>query len=173
MCFLLVMFTYHVDHDCQRDHEWCVYTLGDINGIAVAEDGELAADLREQVAGIVGDAEIPAPDVTVNVEGAITGLDLEALAEEPELLMHAGPKLAIAVDFIMGHQRENTLLDTYKLLSRIAIKDGQVIADVKEFALHLENSIACIVTHDESFSKRPCAFSDMETHKSHLLFTLI
>ena len=117
MFFVLVMFTYHVDHDCQGDHEWRIYTLCDINGIAVAEDGELAADLREQVAVIVGDAEIPAPDVTVNVEGAVTGLDFEAFAEKPELLMHAGPRLAIAVNFIMGHDRENTLLNTRELLS--------------------------------------------------------
>src|SRR5260370_38922795 len=117
MFFVLVMLPYHDDHRCQRDHEWRIYTLGDINGIAVAEDGELAADLREQVAVIVGDAEIPAPDVTVNVEGAVPGLDFEAFAEKPELLMHAGPRLAIAVNSLMGHKQDNMLLNTRELLS--------------------------------------------------------
>src|SRR5205823_12842517 len=88
---------------------------------------------------------------------------LKAFAKQPELFVHTGPVLPIAINLIVGQQRENALLYMNQLLARIAIKHDQVITNVKEFATHLKNGIACLVANNESFRQTPCSLSNMVT----------
>src|SRR5579863_5295933 len=138
LLFLLVMLFHHLDHDRECDNEGRIYSLCDINSVAVAEKRELPPNLCEQVAIVVADTEIPTPDITVDVEDhTIAALDLEAFAEEAELFMHTGPVLPIAVDFVPWQQRENTLFDLCQWLSTIAVNDNEVVSDMKKFTLNL------------------------------------
>ena len=112
----------------------------------------------------VGDAEIPAPYIAVDVEDhAVAAFNLKAFTEQAELFVHTRPMLTIAVNFIVGEKWENALLDMYQFLARIAIKHDQVITDVKEFAAYLENGIASIIANKESFCQAPCSLSNMVT----------
>ena len=62
----------------------------------------------------------------------------------------------------------------YQLLARIAIIHNQVITDVKEFATHLKNGIACLVANNESFRQAPRSLSNMVTQiKSPPLFIFV
>ena len=109
--FLFVVLLHHLNDDCKRDDERGIYVWCNVDGVAIAEDGELAANLRKHVAVIVTYCEIPTPYIAIDVEDhAITALNLEALAEQPELLMHGGPKLAVAINFIMWQKRKDALL---------------------------------------------------------------
>ncbi len=42
-----VVFSHHVDHDGQGDHERCIDSLGNVDRVAIAEQGELATYLRQ------------------------------------------------------------------------------------------------------------------------------
>src|SRR5205807_9773322 len=109
-------------------------------------------------------AEIPAPYIPIDVEEhPIAALNLKAFAKQPELFVHSSPVLAIAINFIARQQREYALLDMNQLLARIAIKHDQVITDVKEFATHLKNGIACLIANNESFRQAPRSLSNMIT----------
>lgn len=44
---MFVMFANHINHDGHGDHERRINALGNINGVAVAEERELAANLRQ------------------------------------------------------------------------------------------------------------------------------
>src|SRR5712691_11880964 len=46
---VFVMFANHINYDGHGDHERPINALGNINGVAVAEERELAANLRQQV----------------------------------------------------------------------------------------------------------------------------
>src|SRR5690349_5505019 len=99
------MFANHIYHDSQRDDERCIDALCYFDGVAVAEERELATDLRHQVAVVVADGEVPVPDVAPHMEvHAAVGLNLEAFSEKAELLVHTGREHAEAVNFIMGHE---------------------------------------------------------------------
>src|SRR5438132_2746811 len=122
MVFSFVVFLYHFDHDGQGNNKRCIYPWSDLDGIAVAEKGELATNLCHQVAVVVGDAEIPAPYIAVDVEDhAVAALNLKAFTEQAELFVHTRPMLTIAVNFIVGEKGENALLDMYQFLACIAI----------------------------------------------------
>src|SRR5947209_12464405 len=103
MVAAFVVFSDPVDDEGPGDPETVIRLLGDFDRVAIAEQGELAAYLCQQVAIIVADREIPIPNIAINVENhAVGALDFEAFAEQSELLVHAGPKLTIAVDFVVG-----------------------------------------------------------------------
>src|SRR5690348_10644303 len=105
MLFPFVMFFDHLDDDCQGNDKGSIYSLGHIDGITIAEKGELAANLSQQVAIVVTHTEIPAPNIAVDVEDhPVAALDLNAFAEQTELLVHGCPMLSIAINFIARQQ---------------------------------------------------------------------
>src|SRR5712691_10421283 len=162
--FFFMMFLNHLDDDGQGNDERSIHSRRNIDGIAVAEKRELAANLCHQVAIAITHAEIPAPNVPIDVEDhTITALNLKAFAKQAELLVHTGPVLPIAITFIARQKREYALLDMYQFLARIAIKHDQVITDAKEFATHLKHGIACLIANNESFRQAPRSLSNMVT----------
>src|ERR1700737_559919 len=143
-----MMLFYHLNHDCQSDDERRIYSLSNIDGITIAKQRKLAANLGKQIAIVVADSEIPAPDVTIDVKDhAIVAFHFKAFTEKTELLMYTGPMLVIAVDFIARKQRENALLDMYQGLARKAIIHDQVITNMKEFPFDIKNHLSCLITH--------------------------
>src|SRR5436190_16638632 len=126
-----MMFLYHLDNDGQGNDERSINPRRNVDGVTVAEKRELAANLCHQVAIAITHAEIPAPNIPIDVEDyTIAALNLKAFAEEPELFVHTGPVLAIAINLIAREKREYALLYMNQLLARIAIKHDQVITDV-------------------------------------------
>src|SRR6266704_842118 len=165
MFFLLMVFPHHINDNSKRNDEGSINVWSNIDGITITEDRELLTNSCQQVAVIVTDGEIPAPDIAVDVEcHAVSTLDLETFTKQAKLLMHAGPKLAIAVNLITWQEREHTLLDMYQLLTCITVKQNQVITYVEEFATYLKNGIARVVTHDKSLSQAPGTFFNVIAH---------
>src|SRR5579875_1959490 len=139
--FLVVLFD-HLNYHREGDDEGSIDTGSHVDGVAVAEDGELATYLREQVAIGIGDSKIPAPDIAIDMEHhPVSALDLKTFTKELELFVDARPDLAVAVDLVMGQQREYALLDLYQCLPAIAIIHHKVVADVEEFAAYLKNRL--------------------------------
>src|SRR5579884_2024802 len=164
MFLLLVMLFDHLDDDRQGHDKGGIDARGYVDSVAVAVEGELATDLREQVAIGIGDDEVPAPDIAFDVEDHAAAFDLKTLTEELELFMHACPALTIAIDLIMGQQREDALFDLYQRLPGMTIKHHEIVADVEKFAAYLEDRPVSFVTHDERFRQAPRSLANMITH---------
>src|SRR6266702_7974898 len=165
MFFLLMVFPHHINDNSKRNDERSINVWSNIDGISITEDRELLTNSCQQVAVIVTDCEIPAPDIAVDVERhAVSTLDLETFAKQAKLLMHTGPKLPITVNLITWQERENALLDVYQFLTCITVKQNQVITDVEEFATYLKNRIARVVPHDKSLSQAPGSFFNVIAH---------
>src|SRR5947209_7885318 len=104
---LLVMFFHHLNNDGQRDDKGSINTLGNIDRVTIAEEGEFTANLGDQVAIVVAHAEIPIPDIAINMENdAIAALNFKAFSKKRELFVHSGPKLTIAVNLVVRHERK-------------------------------------------------------------------
>src|SRR5438067_11893606 len=110
-----MMLLYHLDNDGQSNDERSINPRRNIDGIAVAEKRELAAKLCHQVAIAISHAEIPAPYIPIDVEDhTIAALNLQAFAKQPELLVHTGTMLPIAINLIARQEREYSLLDMFQ-----------------------------------------------------------
>src|SRR5690348_2798432 len=150
MFFALVVFLDQFDDNSQRYDERSIHSWRYVNGIAVAEDRKLTPDAAQYVAVVIGDTEIPTPDITIDMEDhPVLTFDLKAFTKEPQLLMNACPVLPVAVDVIARQEGENALFDTYHFLTRVAIKHHQVIADVEKLPSYLEDGIACVISHNK------------------------
>src|SRR5437588_11855420 len=108
MFFLLMVFPHHINDNSKRNDERSINVWSHIDGITITEDRELSTNLCKQVAVIVADGEIPAPDIAVDVERhAVSTLDLETFAKQAELLTHACPNMPIAVNLITWNDAAN------------------------------------------------------------------
>ena len=97
----MVLF-HHLNHNRQRDDEGCIDAGCDVNGVAVAEDGELSTNACKQIASVIAYAKIPLPYITIDVEyHTITTFHFEGLAEQAKLLVHARPVLTVAINLIV------------------------------------------------------------------------
>src|SRR5947209_453947 len=95
---VFVMFFHHLNNDSQRNDKGGINPLGNIDCVTIAEEGEFTANLGDQVAIVVAHAEIPIPDIAINMKNyAIAALNFKAFAKKRKLFVHSGPKLTIAV----------------------------------------------------------------------------
>jgi hypothetical protein len=62
-----VVFLDHFYHDRQRENKRHINAWSNVYSIAIAEYGELAANLPQEVAAIITDAKVPIPDVAVKL----------------------------------------------------------------------------------------------------------
>ena len=107
---LFVVFFHHLNNDGQRNDKGSINTLSNIDRVTIAEEGEFAANLGDQVAIVIAHTEIPIPNIAVDMENyAIAALNFKAFAKKRELFVHSGPKLTIAVNLVVRHERKNLL----------------------------------------------------------------
>src|SRR5215813_4703193 len=147
-----MLFFHHFDVYGQRDNKRSIHPLSNINGIAVAEEGELAAHFSQEIPLIITNGEMPVPNVTVHMEGhTVLTLDLEALAKKGKLLVHISPMLTITVNIVAGSQGDKPLFDVDQFLPGITIMHDQIITDMEELPTNLKNRMAPIITNDKRF----------------------
>src|SRR5450755_3491188 len=107
---VFVMFFHHLNDDGQRNDKGGINTLGNIDRVTIAEEGEFAANLGDQVAIIVAHTKIPIPNIAVDMENyTIAALNFKAFAKKRELFMHSSPKLTTTVNLVVRHERKDLL----------------------------------------------------------------